>query len=133
MKPSRLSICGTPWRFKEVEQPISHDGELCDGLCDDDTKTVLIKKSLPPPYKLETILHEYSHAVGYEAGLEDQNIPIWTEHAIIVPPSKDMVRNANFIRSIFEDFERESKRQKSRTRTKRNNSKKRPKTSGRRS
>lgn len=50
----------------KFKKKILHEGEICLGLCDANSKIIWLQKDLPEEMLFETFLHEYTHAVRYE-------------------------------------------------------------------
>jgi len=64
--PKEFKIKGKTWRVEYVWRLKHDDGEDCDGLCRPSDRTILLKHGLKDE-KWITFLHEYVHAVLYEA------------------------------------------------------------------
>jgi len=50
---------------------------------------------------LEVFLHEYFHAVWHEAGIDEEDIPIWIEHIFVVGLARDLIRNKQLFGELF--------------------------------
>lgn len=63
MRNPKLTLGNKKWTF-ERPRSITLNGDGCDGLCDRETRTIKIKKSLAGLPELDTTLHEVLHAIG---------------------------------------------------------------------
>ncbi len=63
MPNPKLKLGGKRWTF-ERPRSITEKGITCDGICDAETRTIKVAKSLTGLLELETILHEMGHATG---------------------------------------------------------------------
>ncbi len=59
----RLTLGGKRWTF-ERPRKITLKGDECFGICDANTRTIKVAKSLTGLPELETTLHELDHATG---------------------------------------------------------------------
>lgn len=95
-----LRIRGARWTIR-LQEFLRDEGTPCLGLCVLDQKLILIEKHLPRDLFIETLLHEYLHAVWFELGIDDQEPPEALEHWVINGICKDMVLNSTFFRNLF--------------------------------
>ena len=74
------------------------------GLCCDKNKLIEIEKGLKPELELEVFIHEWIHAVWYEAGIDNQRVSLALEHMLMNPIQKDMVINARVWAKVFSSY-----------------------------
>ncbi len=99
--PKTLVIRGCAWRIVLSAQPIDDNGEFANGTACGLQKQIELKRDLPPSLLLETFLHEYIHAVWFEQGIDEEDIPVWIEHMVIAGVSKDVVNNKVIFQKIL--------------------------------
>ncbi len=63
MPNPKLILGGKRWTY-ERPRSITLDGHPCHGICDSETRTIKVEKSLTGLPELETTLHEMDHATG---------------------------------------------------------------------
>jgi hypothetical protein len=66
--PKEIKIKGKTWKI-EYKWNLNHGGEVLDGECDPNTRTIYIRRELTKEEKPAIFLHEFLHAVFYEAHL----------------------------------------------------------------
>jgi hypothetical protein len=59
----KLNLGGKRWTYKRPRS-ITQDGIECDGLCDSETRTIKVSKSLTGLEELDANIHEMVHATG---------------------------------------------------------------------
>lgn len=64
--PKKFKIKGKEWTV-EYRWNLFDQGVKCDGLCEAKDRTVIIDRSIPREEKWPVFLHEYCHAVIFEA------------------------------------------------------------------
>ena len=100
--PREIPIRGTKWLVKLEDVVMDGKGELVHATCCVDHQTIELEKELKPIRLLEFFLHEYIHAVWFETGIDDEdNVPKWVEHMIIVPLARDIVNNRKLFSKIL--------------------------------
>lgn len=99
--PKTLDVRGTKYKVRIVDQPFDEKGEPVNGTCCGMRKEIEIIKDLPPTIVLEIFLHEYVHAVWFEMGIDEEDIPVWVEHIIIAGVSKDLVNNREIFQKVL--------------------------------
>ncbi len=63
MPNPKLKLGGKRWTY-ERPRSITFEGHACNGICDSETRTIKVEKSLVGLPELETTLHEMDHATG---------------------------------------------------------------------
>lgn len=96
-----LRIRGEKWLIKTKFALRGEDGTPYMGLCDPNTRTIYIEQDLPEDIFLETLIHEYIHAVWFECGVPDTEISMDMQHMLLNPLAKDMVAAAAFWSRLF--------------------------------
>lgn len=96
-----IYVRGVKWTIRTKFCLRDEDGTPCLGLCDDTNKLILIEQDQTREEFIETLIHEYLHAVWYGTGLDDEGVPSWVEHWYINQVSKDMLINSSFFASLF--------------------------------
>lgn len=99
--PSNMMIRGFKWTIKMVDQPFDESGQPTSGTACAYTRVIEIEEGIGPDLTLETFIHEYGHAVCFELGIDDEDIPSWIEHMIVIGISKDMVSNKKIFKKLF--------------------------------
>ena len=66
--PKEVTIKGKLWTI-EYQWGLKSGNEIIDGLCDPNTRTILIRRELTKEEKPAIFLHEFIHAVFFEAHL----------------------------------------------------------------
>ena len=99
----RLRVRGAIWTVEIVDEPKDENGLVNDGIACGETKTIFIAKKLDHIGKIETLFHEFGHAVAYELGIDDENVPTWIEHMLVIGMAKDLVFNRKFFGKILLD------------------------------
>lgn len=97
-----IRVKGVSWKLKtkkNLSDPT--DGIAVMGYCDPRNKAIFIDSDLNYPEFVETVLHEYMHAIWFELGLDDEHIPKWVEHMFINGISKDMIVNSSFLARLL--------------------------------
>ncbi len=61
----RVIIRDVPWQLK-FRKRIIHEDEEVDGLCEPDTKTIWIRRGLPPERLMQVLHHEFGHATNWD-------------------------------------------------------------------
>lgn len=96
-----IYVRGIKWTIKTKFCLRDENGTPCLGLCDDNKKQILLEEDQTWEEFIETLIHEYLHAVWYGTGLDDEGVPSWVEHMFVNQVSKDMIINASFFASLF--------------------------------
>lgn len=66
--PKEFKIKGKTWRI-EYKWGLRDGKEFLSGLCDPNTRTIYIDRAIPKDEKPAVFLHEFFHAVFFEAHL----------------------------------------------------------------
>lgn len=64
--PDTFRLKGKRWKVV-TEPDLEEDGYECDGLCDTDARIIYLNSDLTPKKRWGIFLHEYFHAVVFEA------------------------------------------------------------------
>ena len=99
--PKRIMVLGRPWKIKYVKKLLDDDGTHCHGLCKPEIKTLLIEKN-PIDLMKETFFHEWFHAVWFELGMQDEEIPEWVEHIILNGVVREQLNDPHFWELFFQ-------------------------------
>lgn len=65
--PKEMVIGQSTWKVKW--QRVIDEDPNCRGICDPETKTIVIALGLPKKQRVETFFHELLHAVEFEFGV----------------------------------------------------------------
>lgn len=65
--PKQFKLKGKNWRIVYEVDPKADDGTVCDGMCDFDTRTIILDSNLKGKKRKATFLHELFHVVVHEA------------------------------------------------------------------
>lgn len=74
--PKKLRIIANYWKVEYKWRVTDDAGEVLDGQCEPNTKTIYITHGLSAEDQLATFLHEFSHAVAFELNLD--LAPTWS-------------------------------------------------------
>jgi hypothetical protein len=96
-----IYINGVRWQIRTKFCLRDADGNSCLGLCDGTNKIIHLESDMPADEFVETLIHEYLHAVWFGTGMDDEGVPSWVEHWIVNQVAKGMVLNASFFASLF--------------------------------
>lgn len=99
--PRKILVLGRPWKIKYVKKVVDDDGTKCHGLCKPDEKIILIEKG-PSNMMKETFFHEWFHAVWYELGMQDEEVPEWIEHIILNGVVREQLNDPDFWAQFFQ-------------------------------
>lgn len=76
-------IKGKPWKI-EYKWGLKSDGEMVDGLCEYDTRTIWLRREISRYDKIIAFLHEWGHAICHEAHLgEDGGVGGFAEEVVV--------------------------------------------------
>jgi hypothetical protein len=68
--PSHFYLKRRKWTVDITEDVLyAADGDVCNGLCHPDTRTIEIAAQLGPKRRLQIFVHEFLHAVEFEYGI----------------------------------------------------------------
>jgi len=102
--PRFMKVRGRTWRVRVVDDLKNDDGLSASGLCSDKLKLIEIELGMTDDQSFEVFIHEWLHAVWYECGIDDENVPSWIEHWFVGAVSKDMQLHADKWLKIFKDY-----------------------------
>lgn len=97
-----IMVRGTKWKIRVKRNLKFPDDDInVMGYCDSITRTIWIEKNQPKRLFVETLLHEYLHALWFESGIDDEQVPEWIEHIFINCIAKDMLNHPSFLSRLL--------------------------------
>ena len=67
----KMNIKGRTYTIRKSKEPLVNEGQVCDGICNVETKEIWIMDDLSKRLSDIVIKHEIIHALFYECGLRD--------------------------------------------------------------
>lgn len=101
--PSFIMVRGEKWVVRVEELPLDDDANPVSGFADGSKKEIVLDQELKGNDLIEVFFHEYAHALAFEVGIDDEGVPTWIEHMLVVGLGKDFVHNRKKFRDVLED------------------------------
>lgn len=101
-KLKKINARGTDYSIKFVPHLTDEESERAlYGYCDPNEKTIVINDSAPNKELLDTFMHEWLHAIWYESGISQEDVPTWVEHIYLCGITSDSVNQKKIVAKLF--------------------------------